>query len=175
MRLDTGAGAAGDVVQHQRNAGRVRDATEVRLDGGLRGSAVVRRHDQQPVRAGLFGLLRQLHGVSGVRTADPRDERYAVADGFPDRAQQCGLLGAGGGRGLAGGSAEHQAVAAVGDEAGGMLPGCLQVQVAVGGERSDHGAEGATEGATDAVMSEVSDGGTVKVYLVLLGVKGKER
>ncbi len=147
LRLDAGARAAGDVVQHQREPGRLGDPQEVRLDGGLRGPAVVRGDDQQAVGARLFRLSAQFHGVPCVGRPDARDQRHVRADRRPHRAYQGRLLGVGGGRRLTGGAAEHQTVAAVGDQRRGVCGRGVGIEAAGGGERRDHGAEGAAEGA----------------------------
>ncbi len=152
VRLDARAGAARDVVQHHRQAARVGDLAEVRLHRVLRRPAVVRRDHQQTVRARLFGGQRQVHGVPGVRGADPGDECRAVPDGLPDRRHQRRLLGVRGGRRLARGAGQDQAVAALRDQVHGEPRGAVGIERAGLGEGRDHGAQGAAEGGGGAVV-----------------------
>lgn len=149
-RFDTGAGAAGDVVQHQREARRVGDAQEVRLHGLLRRTAVVRRHHQEAVRPRLFGGPRQGDGVPGVGAAHARDDLGPVADLLAHGPYERGLLGVRGGGGLSRGAVQDQPVTALGHEMTGELAGACQIQFSGGGERRDHRAEGAAEGAWSA-------------------------
>ena len=58
----------------------VGDGGEVREQPGLRRLVVVRRDDQQPVRAGLLGRPGQLDRVPGVVGADTGDDVGPVAD-----------------------------------------------------------------------------------------------
>ncbi len=69
------AGAERDVVEHHRQVGRVGDGGEVAQQPGLRRPVVVRRHDQQAVRAGLLGRARQLDRVRGCRWCRRRRRR----------------------------------------------------------------------------------------------------
>ena len=150
VRLNVGAGAAGDVVDHDRQAALVRDGAEVGLQHALVRAVVVRGHDERGVRTQLRGAAGGLDGGAGVVGAGARDDRDPVAG----RAAVHGLNGdadaglalLGGQRGrLAGGANRDQAV-----DAGEDLPGHQAavgglVELAGGGERGHERGEGAAE------------------------------
>ena len=146
--LDRDDAARRDVVEHHRQVGGVGDRGEVRQQAGLRRPRVVRRDDQQAVRAGLLGGRARSHAVRGVVGAGPGDHGGAVADRVDDRRDQLGLLGVGGGRRLPGGAVDHQAVVAQVDQVGGQLLGAGEVQPALGVERGDHRGQHPAERAT---------------------------
>ena len=75
LERDLGAGASGDVVEHDRHVGALDDAAEVVEHAGLAGLVVVGRDEQQPVGAELLGLAGQLDGVGGGVGADAGDHR----------------------------------------------------------------------------------------------------
>lgn len=160
LRLDAGAGAAGDVVQHHRQPAGVRDRAEVLLHGVLRRSAVVRRHHQHPVRARLLRLQRQFHGVPGVGGAHARDDRGPLPDRLPHGPHQRRLLGVRRGRRFAGRAVEHQPVASLGDQPFGEPLGTVQVEGARRGEGRDHGAQEAAEGRGGGRAGRRAGGGS---------------
>ena len=136
-----------DVVEHHRQLGGVGHCGEVRDQAGLRRPRVVRRHHQQAVRARRRARLRQVHAVRGVVCARTRDDACPVADRLQHRAQQRDLLVVGGGRRLASGARQHQAVAAGVHQAGGEPGRGIGVQRPVRLERSHHrGQHGAQSG-----------------------------
>ena len=90
LGADRRAGAARDVVEHHRQVGGVGDGGEVRDQPGLRRLVVVRRDDQQAVRARLCGRLGQLDGVRGVVGADAGDDAGPVADRLEHGPEQLG-------------------------------------------------------------------------------------
>ena len=90
--LDRHHGARRDVVQHVGQRGGVGDRGEVRDQARLRRPRVVRRHDQQAVRALRLARLCQMHAVGGVVGAGACDDPGAVADGLEHGAQQRDLL-----------------------------------------------------------------------------------
>ena len=143
--LDRGAGAARDVVEHHRQVDRVGGGLEVPHQGLLRRLVVVRRHQQQAVRAGLLGAAGQLDGVMGVVGARARDHPGPVPDRLDDGADQALLLVVAGRGRLTGRPADHQAVVAVVDQVGGDPLGRVEVEPAVGAERGDHRGEDAAE------------------------------
>jgi hypothetical protein len=87
-----------DVVEHHRQADSVRDGGEMPDQAGLRGLVVVRRDDQQAVRARLLRGPGQLDRVGRVVGADARHDPGPVAHRLDDDAQQGLLLGVGGRR-----------------------------------------------------------------------------
>ncbi len=76
LGLDRHAGAAGDVVEHARQPGRVRDGGEVRDQAFLGRLVVVRRDDEQPVRARPFCLPGQLAACARCRWCRPRPRSW---------------------------------------------------------------------------------------------------
>ena len=116
LERDAGAGAAGDVVEHDRYVGGLDDRAEVVEHAGLAGLVVVGRDQQQPVGADLLGLLGQLDRVGGGVGADAGDDRGAVADGVLDRGQDLAVLGDARGGRLARRAGDDDAVVAVLDE-----------------------------------------------------------
>ena len=80
LGADRDAAAAGDVVEHDRQAGGVGDGREVPVQALLRGLVVVRRDGEQAVGARLLGRAGQLDAVAGVVGADAGDDVGAVAD-----------------------------------------------------------------------------------------------
>ena len=110
MRLgvDRDTAAAGDVVEHHRQVGGVRDGREVPEEALLRGLAVVRRHREQAVGAGVLGGAGQLDAVAGVVGAGSGDDMGPVADRIDHGAYQLGFLRVAGGRGLSGGAVDDR-------------------------------------------------------------------
>ena len=145
LRGDRGPGATRDVVEHHRQVGRLHHLTEVMEDPGLGRLAVVRRHQQHPVRADLLGLPGQLHGVRGGVGADAGHHPGPVADRVLHRLQDHGGLGHRRRRRLPGRAGHHDPVVAVRDQVFGDPRRALRVDRPVvverGGHRREDGAE----------------------------------
>ncbi len=99
LGVDRDAAAAGDVVEHDGQAGGVGDGREVPVQALLRGLVVVRRDDQEAVGADALGLAGQLDAVVGVVGSDAGDDVGAVADGLQDGSYEVRFLRVTGGGG----------------------------------------------------------------------------
>ena len=136
---DRDTGAAGDVIQHVRQPGRVGDRGEVGDEAVLLRLVVVRRHHEECVGASPFCLLGKFDGVRGVVGADPGHHRRPVPHRLDDGAQQLVFLGVAGGGRFTGGAADDQAVVAhVVDQVGGEAGRTVGVERTVGRHGCDH-------------------------------------
>src|SRR5664279_772524 len=79
--------------------------------------------------------------MAGVIGADAGDDGGAVADGLDDGSQQASVLGHGRGGRFAGGAADDETVIALIDQVAGHSLRCVEVEIAVGGERRDHSGQ----------------------------------
>ena len=84
--------------------------------------------------------------MGGVVAARTGDDPGTVTHRLEDGTQQVGLLGVGGGRRLARGAADDDAVVAVVHEVLRQLLGPVEVEGPVRAQRGDHGRENAAEG-----------------------------
>lgn len=84
--------------------------------------------------------------MAGVVRADARDDVGAVADGVQDGPYELVFLRVAGGRRLAGGPVEDQAVVACVDQVRGEPLGTVEVERAVRREGRDHRGEDPPEG-----------------------------
>ena len=143
---DRDPGAAGDVVEHHRQAGRVGDGGEVAEQARLRWLGVVGRDDQQAA-APAFSAAWASSTVCAVSLVPTPATTWARSPTASTTARSSRvLLLVGGGRRLARGAVDDEAVVAVVDEVGRQPLGAVEVERAVGGERRDHGGEHAAEG-----------------------------
>ena len=141
---DPTTGAGGNVVERDgQAAGGVGHRAEVLVEAALRGSVVVRRHHQHSIDAARLGAGGQLHRVVGVVRTCAGDNRDG--DGRRHGAPQVALLLVGEDRALAGGPAEHQAVAAVTGQPAGQLDRRVEVEGTRIVERGHHGGDDAPE------------------------------
>ncbi len=116
LGADVGAGAGGDVVEHDRKVGGGGDGLVVALEAERAGAVVVGRHRDDRVgaqRARPFGQEHRVARVVGARAGDDRLARRALGDRQLDQRE---LLLVGERRGLAGGGGDHEAVRAVRSE-----------------------------------------------------------
>src|SRR5699024_9779078 len=90
---DRHSGAAGDVVEHRRQAGGLHHCTHVPVHALLRGTVVVRGDHQQAVGAGTFGSFGDAYRVRGVIGAGAGDDHRIVADLLHHSGDQFVLLG----------------------------------------------------------------------------------
>ena len=167
LQRDRGAGAARDVVEHDRYAGRLGDGPEVVEHAGLAGLVVVRRHEQQPVGADLLGLLGELERVGGRVGADTGDHAGPVAHGVLDRGQDLAVLGDGGRRRLPRRTGDHDAVVPVVDQVGRDARGAVEVDRPVVLERRRHRGQQRPNGA--AACHQTSSAGSHDVLSRALG------
>ena len=121
-------------------------AVKCRQEALLRRLVVVRRDGEEPVGAGALGGAGQLDAVAGVVGADAGDDVGPVSDRFEDGPYELVLLRVAGGRGLAGGAVDDQAVVACVHQMGGEPLGAVEVESAVRREGRDHGGEDPPEG-----------------------------
>src|SRR5436190_7814182 len=90
--FDAGSGPSGDVVGEDREIRRRRDPLEVGEDAPLRRLVVVRRDDQEAVRAGTFRRLRELERLLRGVGARAADDLSAALGRLHDRAEEVRLL-----------------------------------------------------------------------------------
>jgi hypothetical protein len=147
--LDRDARTARDVVEDDRQVGRVGDHAEVREDAGLRGLVVVRRDDHDAVGAGLLAGLVQLDGVGGLVRAATRDDLRAPRRDRLADLDELELLGVGQGAGLARRARDDDAVGTRRDAVVDVLLDRRPVDLAVGGEGGDESDEDLPEGVAD--------------------------
>ena len=145
--LDPQGRAARDVVQDHRHVGRVGDGREVCGQPPLRRLVVVRRDDQQPVRADARRGLGEVEGFRRRVRADAGDHLAVPADRLGDRAEQIDLLGVREGRRLAGGSSRDDRVRSVRDEPARELLRPVEIEPVIVTERGDHRGDEGSEGA----------------------------
>ena len=149
----------GNVVEHDGDIHCGGDGFEVGADAGLAGLVVVRRDEQEAVDAERCRLLGKVHRVCGVVGSGAGDDGGAAAHGVLDGAEHAEVFLVGEGGRFAGGSGDHQAVAAVVHELAGQFCRLLVVHCAVLGERRDHGGQERTKGRD--VRGSVSHGKNV--------------
>src|SRR6478735_8992670 len=145
VELDEARRAAGHVVEHDREVGRLGHRGEVVTQADLAGLVVVGADEQHAVDADLLGLAGQLHRVGGGIGADPRDDARAVTDRVLHGAEDLTVLGHRRGGALPGRPADDDPVVAVVDEMRRDPSGPLEVDAAVLVERGGHRGEEAAE------------------------------
>ena len=144
--LNTHAGAAGDVVDHDRQVGGLDHGHNVPVDALLAGAVVVRGVNEQGLGPGRLGAHANAHGVGGVVAPGPGHEQGASFQGVLDLTDEGLLLRQVGGGGLAGGSRQEDEVGAVVHQGDGELLGGTDVDDALWGKGRDHGHADGAEG-----------------------------
>src|SRR5699024_1642513 len=92
VRDDRGTGAAGDVVEHDRQVGRVGGGTHVRLDRRLRRLRIVGGDDEDAVGSRGGRAPGEVDGVGGDVVAGAGDDLRPVADHAAHDVEQFDLL-----------------------------------------------------------------------------------
>ncbi len=101
---------------------------------------------RRPCAPALLGGAGQLDAVAGVVGADAGDDVGPVADRLQYGSYELRFLRVAGGRGLAGGAVDDQAVVACVHQVGGEPLRAVEVECAVRREGRDHGGEDPPEG-----------------------------
>ena len=141
------ARATRDVVEHDGQVGRIRHGAHVRAQALLGGTVVVRRNNQETVRAMLLGTLTDAHRVGGVVRTRPAQDERAIPHGFTDGVRQVVLLRLVSRRRLARRAGQQNRVAPFVDQLDRQTLRRRQINLTGGGHRSDHGGCEGTEAA----------------------------
>ena len=136
--------AAGDVVDQDRQAGALGDRAEMRVEAVLGRLVVIRRDDQQAVRAVLLGLTRERDRLRGRVRARASDHRAAATRLLDAPAHDIVMLVMAHRRTLARGADGHEPVRSFGDLPVDQAAERALVELAVAHRRHKRG-DGAVE------------------------------
>ena len=146
-RGDAAAGAARDVVKHQRQLRcRFSDGPEMGLQTLLRRLVVVGHHNKSAVGAGRRRFLGGLHRFRCGIAARARQHLGVAAHGITNGLQQLQLLVPAEGRRFTGGAAHQQSIGSLIHKMPGQVCGNAEIHstagIKGGHHRGDHTAEG---------------------------------